>query len=579
MGRNRNSNLIQSFAVLFLMLGLLFSLFLTGSSAEEAAPSKTEALSRLFTTADLMDATIEELQAAMESGRLTSVELTQMYLDRIAAYDKALRLNSIISINPAAMAQAAMADTSRAAGGEGLLLGIPILIKDNLDVAGMATTCGSSSRANAIADADSACVARLRAEGAVILGKTNMSQYAMYGYHSRSTIGGRVHNAYDLSRTPAGSSGGSAVAVTCNFCAAALGSDTGCSVRRPAGFANLYGLRPSYGLISTAGLYPLDKGKDTVGPICRTAEDLAILMDVLAGTDSTDKRTADADSLLPENGYRTAAAEGSLSGKRIGFLECSFKYQSIKPSSLMSNMIERAKDTFIREGAELADLSKILPDGTIYCISAYNGPSYRTRITEILEENKIDAVIYVSQLKLPQKEPVADNSTNSFAFYINIFGPLCGLPEIMVPMGVSDTDYNYPIALPVGLSIFAGYGKDADLIAIAAAFEKATDNRVLPQTVPTLPDEKLAAFAEDLADECRQLTATDYEKAGMAQVEKTLKSLQRLRMKSAEENAAETLGRTVNTDDTRIPVSAETYLIAVERLAKAYDGLKPVKAD
>ena len=194
--------------------------------AEEANASRK--LEDLFTTVDLMDATITELQEEMTAGHLTSVQLTEMYIDRIRAYDEKLKLNSIISINPAALSDAAALDQERAEGkSRGPLHGIPIVVKANYDVAGMATSAGSNALAGMIASEDSFVVKRLKEAGAVILAQANMSEYATSGTDSRSTLGGVVHNAYDQTKTPAGSSGGTAVAVTCNFAAAGLGTDTG----------------------------------------------------------------------------------------------------------------------------------------------------------------------------------------------------------------------------------------------------------------------------------------------------------------------------------------------------------------
>lgn len=203
-------------------------------------PSEVAKLENMFTTIDLMDATISELTQAMEKGQVTSKELVEMYIDRINAYDKQLELNSIISINPDAVAQAEELDKERAKGNiKGKLHGIPIIVKDNYDVGGLPTTAGCKALMNSIAPDDAFVVKKLKDAGAIILAKANMSEFASSGRNSRSTIGGAVHNPYDTTRTPAGSSGGTGVAITSNFAAAGLGTDTGSSVRAPSTMNNL----------------------------------------------------------------------------------------------------------------------------------------------------------------------------------------------------------------------------------------------------------------------------------------------------------------------------------------------------
>ena len=288
----------------------------------------TQQLEDIFTTIDLMDATIADLQAEMTAGHVTAEQLTQMYIDRIKAYDEKLKLNSIISINPAALKDAAKLDAERAEGNvRGPLHGIPIVVKANYDVAGMATSAGSNALADMIASEDSFVVKQLRDAGAVILAQANMSEFAYSASDSKSTLGGMVHNAYDGSKSSAGSSGGTAVAVTCNFAAAGLGTDTGGSIRNPSSFSNLYGIRPSKGITSISGVVPLLASRDTTGPIARTAEDMALILETMAGTDPADDFTVevDADALVGD-GYVDSLSKNSLKGMRIGYLDFSFSY-------------------------------------------------------------------------------------------------------------------------------------------------------------------------------------------------------------------------------------------------------------
>lgn len=185
------------------------------SAYAQTSTTKTEQLENIFTTSDLIDASITELQEELSKGNVTSVDLVQMYLDRIEAYDKSLDLNSIISINENALETAKALDEERAAGKvRGVLHGIPIIVKDNYDVEGLATSAGAVALKDSIAPDDATVVEKLEDAGAIILAKANLSEFAMSGSNSRSTLGGTVHNAYDNTRTAAGSSGGTAVSVT-----------------------------------------------------------------------------------------------------------------------------------------------------------------------------------------------------------------------------------------------------------------------------------------------------------------------------------------------------------------------------
>ena len=342
------------------------------TTPEETASQQLE---NLFTTIDLMDATISELQEEMTAGHVTSAQLVQMYLNRIKAYDEKLKLNSIISINPNALKEAAALDRERSAGiVRGPLHGIPIVVKANYDVAGMATSAGSNALAHMVVPDDAFVVKKLKDAGAVILANANMSEFASSAIDSRSTLGGFVHNAYDGSKTPAGSSGGTAVAVTCNFAAAGLGTDTGGSIRNPSSFLNLYGIRPSKGLTSIHGVIPLVAQRDTTGPMARTAEDLALILQTMAGTDPDDDFTqeVDADALLG-NGYLESLSPDALKGKRIGYLDYSFRYEAssyneedeeevrvVEPSARVQAMLNKARANLRKAGAVFVDLSDVI---------------------------------------------------------------------------------------------------------------------------------------------------------------------------------------------------------------------------
>lgn len=354
------------------------------AASKVETPSEVEKLEDLYTTIDLMDTTIGELTEAMEEGRVTSKELVEMYIERINTYDKKLNLNSIISINPDAISQAEALDKERAAGKtKGKLHGIPIIVKDNYDVGGLPTTAGCKALMNSIAPDDAFVVKKLKDAGAIILAKANMSEFASSGRNSRSTMGGTVHNPYDTTRTPAGSSGGTGVAVTANFAAAGLGTDTGSSVRAPSTMNNLFGLRVSLGLTSRDGIVPLSLDNDIAGPLCKSAEDLALMLDVMAGTDDNDTWTKEADGMIPESGYASYLKKDGLKGKRIGYLQNSFGYyyntkgeaveNPTEIADCMKGIVETAKDNLQAGGAELVDMSEILPDSLITSLRSNTG--------------------------------------------------------------------------------------------------------------------------------------------------------------------------------------------------------------
>ncbi len=363
-------------------------------------------LSDLFTTIDLMDASISDLQREMDAGHLCSEKLTQMYLDRIAAYDQSEDLNSVIWINKDALLEAKSLDQERAAGKvRGKLHGIPVIVKDNYNVKGMPTAAGSVALADLIAKEDSEAVRRLREAGAVIIGKANMSEFAYSAVDSESTLGGNVHNAYDAGRSSAGSSGGTATAVRSCFAAAGLGTDTGGSIRNPSSWSNLFGIRPSKGLTSISGIIPLIASRDTSGPMAKTAEDLSIVLEAMAGEDENDDYTleAGADDLV-DGGYLEDDPDTSLKGVKRGFLRSSFDYcglsanelnplvsqyfpeddepytqeyllEEVPPKELPSEvdaLARRARADLRKAGAEFVDLSGYFSDEEIFCWSYLN---------------------------------------------------------------------------------------------------------------------------------------------------------------------------------------------------------------
>jgi amidase len=274
---------------------------------------------------ELGESTLAELQAGMAAGRWTAKTLVEMHLARIEAIDRRIGVNSVIELNPDAMDLAAALDGERlATGPRGPLHGVPILLKDNIDTADrMQTSAGSLALVGQPATQDATVVAQLRAAGAVILGKANMSEWANFrstrsssGWSGR---GGQTRNPHALDRDPSGSSSGSAAAVAAGLCAAALGTETDGSIISPSSHCGVVGIKPTVGLVSRAGVVPISHSQDTVGPHARTVTDAAIVLGAIAGVDPRDPATMAAAGEFHDDYTRFLDPDG-LRGARIGVL-------------------------------------------------------------------------------------------------------------------------------------------------------------------------------------------------------------------------------------------------------------------
>lgn len=310
---------------------LTTSLCLTGSTGAEAAPATAPAAASPTTLPgglDVSTATIAQLKAGLAAGTFTSVDLVRTYLARIDAVNYAgPRLNAIRELSKDAIAQATAADAARKAGkATGALAGIPILVKDNIDVAGLPTTAGSVALANSYPKGDATLTASLRAAGAIILGKTNLTEFANFltngmpaGY---SSLGGQVLNAYDLSQTPSGSSAGSGVAASVALAAGAVGSETSGSILSPSAANALAGIKPTVGLISRTGVVPISATQDTAGPMARSVGDAAaILTGLTTGADPEDSATQDGNAAKYDAvDYTQSLSTTALTGVRLGYV-------------------------------------------------------------------------------------------------------------------------------------------------------------------------------------------------------------------------------------------------------------------
>ncbi|HZE44616.1 MAG TPA: amidase family protein [Steroidobacteraceae bacterium] len=268
---------------------------------------------------DPAGATIPQLRAALDSGAISDIQLVRYYLDRIKRFDKSgPRINALINLNVDALEQARRIDAElKIKSSRSMLFGIPFIVKDNFNTAGIPTSAGSAALKHSVPPRNAAAVQKLLDQRAILIGKANMSELASsYGRLGYSSAGGLTLNPYNTSRNVSGSSSGSAAAVAADFAAFALGTDTSGSIRGPANVAGLFGLRPTRGLISRGGVVPLSPTFDTVGILARTPQDVAIVLDTIAGPDATDAATLDGPR--SQVSYADGIDHGSLRGVRLG---------------------------------------------------------------------------------------------------------------------------------------------------------------------------------------------------------------------------------------------------------------------
>jgi len=353
------------------------------------------ALGAPTSTFELEEATVGDIQARFQSDELTARSLTEKYLARIDEIDKrGPAINSIIELNPDALAIAAALDQERRdKGPRGPLHGIPILIKDNIDTADrMMTTAGSLALNGSIAPRDAFLVTRLREAGAVILGKTNLSEWANFrSSHSTSGWsgrGGQTRNPYVLDRNPCGSSSGSGAAAAANLCALAVGTETDGSVTCPSSVNGLVGIKPTLGLVSRSGIIPIAHSQDTAGPMTRTVTDAAILLSAMAAIDATDPATTESTGKSQPD-YTKFLDPNGLRGARLGVARKFFGF-----SEPVDKLIAVALDTMKHLGAEIVDPADIPTTG-----------KFADAENEVLQyEFKADLNAYLQ--RLGQKAPV-----------------------------------------------------------------------------------------------------------------------------------------------------------------------------
>lgn len=486
----------------------------------------SKAAPRVSNSDDITETGILALQQRMAEGTLTAEQLVERYLARIADYDQqGPQLNAILHLNAQAREQARALDEERQRSGpRSLLHGIPVVIKDNYNTTDMPTTGASEALAGFVPNAEATQVQLLREAGAVILAKTNLHEFA-YGITSISSLGGQTRNPYDLTRVPGGSSGGTAAAVAASFAAVGMGSDTCGSIRIPAAFNNLVGLRPTKGLSSIYGIMPLSHTQDVAGPLARSIEDLAIVLDLTTGYDPLDPDTELMQERKPVL-FAAALGNASLQGLRIGRLQAYLAdaepaiqalfqqafaqleslgaeivdvtipdmAQLISNSGLIGHEFEADLDSYLQTfgSTQYPSLEDIVASGRYHqAVAALLSRSaaaeqdplrYRTAMAarDTLKQ-AINSAMDAQQLRLIAYPPI---SALPVRIGENQPGNNCslsghsGFPALSLPIGFS-TD-----GLPMGIELLGRQLSDAELLTIGYAIEQSWPQRQAPDSAP-----------------------------------------------------------------------------------------------
>lgn len=481
----------------------------------------------------MKEPTIPEIQAQFKSGELTSRRLVDACLARIKAYDQqGPTINAIITVNPAAQAEADALDARYARRSfVGPLHGIPVLLKDNINTAGLRTTAGSVCLSDHVPLSDAFLVKRLRAAGAVIIAKANLHEFAVWG-ETVSSLQGQTKNPYDLTRTPGGSSGGTGAGVAAGYAVAGIGTDTVNSVRSPASANCLVGVRPTIGLISRSGLVPYSQTQDTAGPITRCVIDAAILLDALAGYDPADGKTAWSAGNIPRS-YSAGLTTKKLKGRRLGIMRSLFGAgpehsevnaavetclrglvdqgvvlvevkDEISTNRLVSEVsvhlydLESDLNPYLQAlppTAPAHSLKEIIASGRFhpgigddirkaltlrrdtgdYMERLAAQARLRDHLVEMMMEQRLDAFVFPHQKRLVVKIGESQVERNG------VLGSVTGFPSIVVPAGFSAPTKTAPIGVPIGVELLGRPWSESTLLTIAFGMEQVMGIRKPPQ--------------------------------------------------------------------------------------------------
>ena len=478
------------------------------------------------------EATIRSTTEAYKSGLLTSVELVSYYLERIERYDSTLGINSIVVANPMALEEAAERDRFLKSGSElPPLHGIPVIVKDNFNTAGLQTTGGSAALKGYEPQDDSWMVKKLRDAGAIVLAKSNMAEWAFSPMVTISSIAGETANPYNLDFVPAGSSGGTAAAVAANFGLVGLGTDTGNSIRGPSSHNALVGFRTTMGLIGRSGIIPLYLRNDVAGPMTRTVEDAVIMLNVLAGEDPGDPLTRYSANMIPED-YTEFLDPDGLHGARIGVFRALIErgidpeiekifneaiadlerlgaeiiydfgieqFEQLSSSQWapafcfdLENWLDEQGESVpvksLKEIIDLGNYSEYIEDNLLYFLEHPEDPatltppaldpytdirriSYREAIEHEMDRLKLDAIIYPSWNYPPAHIGKMEEDMGD---NVQGVGPHTGQPAFTVPMGFNRD------GLPAGLQFLGRSFDEATLIRLVYAYEQGTMKRKAP---------------------------------------------------------------------------------------------------
>jgi len=523
----------------FIRNSSLASLSVTTISAVATEKSSSAQLYAAIPPFSLEEITIDALQEKMQKGQLTAVVLTKMYLKRIQEIDKSgPTLNSIIELNPDALTIAAAMDAERKAGKvRGPMHGIPILIKDNISTGDkMMTTAGAMALVGNVMSQDAFIVKQLRASGAVLLGKTNLSEWANFR-STRSTSawssrGRQTKNPYFLDRNPSGSSSGSGSAVSANLCAIAIGTETNGSIISPSNSCGIVGLKPTVGLWSRSGIIPISATQDTAGPMARSVKDAAILLGVLTGVDAADGVTVQSEGKTAKD-YTVFCKIDALKGKRIGV-----EKQYFKGADAVVTQYKAAIEVLKSLGAEIVEIEllkltqplgayslqvleyefkdgvnkylssanakvktlaeviafnkanedKAMPffkqelleqcqekgglDSKEYIEAVQKTTSSRKIIDDLMKENRLDAICSTSGGPATCIDLVNGDYSSGFSFSSPT--AWAGYPHLTVPMGNVQ-------GLPIGFSFMAGAYREGEILGMAYAYEQASKKRIVPK--------------------------------------------------------------------------------------------------